>query len=299
MDFYYFDQFNQKQGPVSKEELKDLAARGEIEPNTPMETSSGHSGTAGQIPELFIAHSRVSMPPLNRNVNSRVGVPPFNGNTATEQQYQQQGSLFCSNCGSPVHPQAVACPRCGVPPRAERNYCMNCGAALNSPKQIVCVQCGFAIRNINYSSSPGEGGIFFDADALGTGFWDVITKKYVMINGRARRREYWMFSLLQFLVIWIPMIIGFAFIGASENGDNPALAIIGGTIMFIGVILALALILPALTLSIRRLHDAGFSGWFWFVQLIPYVGGLVFLVFMVLDSQRGDNKYGPNPKGIY
>ncbi|MDR0328534.1 MAG: DUF805 domain-containing protein [Planctomycetaceae bacterium] len=59
------------------------------------------------------------------------------------------------------------------------------------------------------------------------------------------------------------------------------------------------LALPSICIQVRRLHDSGKSRWFWFINLIPYVGGLIFLVLMCFDSQRGDNQYGPNPKGEY
>ena len=56
--------------------------------------------------------------------------------------------------------------------------------------------------------------------------------------------------------------------------------------------------MPALALTVRRLHDTGRSGWWIFVQMIPAVGGIVFLVFVCLDSQIGSNEYGPNPNGV-
>jgi uncharacterized membrane protein YhaH (DUF805 family) len=272
-NFFYFDQANQKQGPVNEQQLKELAAQGVIGPNTPLETDTGHKGTAGQIPGLFAAP-----PHQSYQQNPQYSQPPMN--------------IFCSNCGQSVNARAVACPRCGVPPRAEKRFCTNCGAAIANPKQVICLQCGTALRSANPLWAGNADGV--DASALGIGFWDIITKKYSMINGRARRKEFWMFSLWQTLIVWAPLFIGFVLATASED-----VAIVGGLFIFVGIIFALALSCPSICLQVRRLHDRGMSGWFWLINFIPYVGGLIILVLMCLDSQRGDNQYGPNPKGEY
>ncbi len=68
--------------------------------------------------------------------------------------------------------------------------------------------------------------------------------------------------------------------------------------MPLGVIYALAVILPSFGLTVRRLHDIGKSGWWCLIGLVPVVGTVVLVVFAVMDSQTGDNQYGPNPKGV-
>lgn len=107
-----------------------------------------------------------------------------------------------------------------------------------------------------------------------------VMKKYVEFTGRARRKEYWMFFLINIL---IAMAIGVldAILG---------LGLLGG-------IYALAVLLPSLAVTVRRLHDTGRTGWWILIGLVPLIGFIVILVFMVLDSQPGDNAYGPNPKG--
>jgi len=134
---------------------------------------------------------------------------------------------------------------------------------------------------------------YFSLYALGIGFWDIIKNKYSMMNGRARRKELWMFSLWYALIAYVPMFIGFVLLDSGE------LEVIGGLLVFVGIIFSLALLCPMINLQIRRLHDIGKSGWFWLISFIPYVGGIILLVLMCLDSQRGDNQYGPNPKGEY
>lgn len=104
-------------------------------------------------------------------------------------------------------------------------------------------------------------------------------KKYAVFSGRSRRKEYWMFVLFQIL-------ISFA-IGMLESFTQTSA---------LSIIFWLATLLPALAVSVRRLHDIGRTGWWVLINLIPLIGGLVLLVFACLDSEEGDNQYGPNPK---
>ena len=67
---------------------------------------------------------------------------------------------------------------------------------------------------------------------------------------------------------------------------------------FLGAIYSLAVLIPGFAVFCRRMHDTGRSGWWWLIGLIPFVGVIVLLVFCCLDSQPGDNQYGPNPKGL-
>jgi len=135
-NFFYYDQVNQKQGPVTEQQLKELAAQGVISLNSPMETDTGHKGTAGQIPGLFAA-----------------APPPFTQSTAAPPPV---ANLFCTNCGAAVSAQAVACMSCGAKPIGHRRYCRYCGTALN-PEQVVCVRCGSAISTAGVSRSVGGG----------------------------------------------------------------------------------------------------------------------------------------------
>ena len=109
-----------------------------------------------------------------------------------------------------------------------------------------------------------------------------VLKKYVEFSGRAHRTEYWMFFLINF-------VITFA-IGMVE-GALGSPGVLGG-------LYALAVLLPALGVSVRRLHDTGRTGWWLLILLIPLIGPIVILVFLVLDSEAGDNQYGSNPKVV-
>ncbi len=108
-----------------------------------------------------------------------------------------------------------------------------------------------------------------------------VLKKYFCFEGRARRKEYWMFSLFSI----IAMII---------------LGIIEGIVGLKGILTGLyqlAVLLPTLGVSVRRLHDTNRTGWWLLIGFVPIIGWIVLLIFMVLDSQPGANQYGPNPKG--
>ncbi|HHW36843.1 MAG TPA: DUF805 domain-containing protein [Bacillales bacterium] len=107
-----------------------------------------------------------------------------------------------------------------------------------------------------------------------------VIKNYAVIQGRARRKEYWMFTLFNGIIIFVLAIIEFI-IGLKD--------ILTGLYVF-------AVFLPSLAVNIRRLHDTGRSGWWFLISLIPLIGPIVLLVFTCLDGQPNDNEYGENPK---
>lgn len=117
-------------------------------------------------------------------------------------------------------------------------------------------------------------------------YLEAFKNKYADFSGRARRTEYWMFMLFHILTIFI-----LAFLSGALN--QLGLEFIGLTGLVIYVLLSF---IPALSISIRRLHDTGKSGWFYLLTFIPYVGGLILLIFTVQDSEYVSNQWGPNPK---
>ena len=120
-------------------------------------------------------------------------------------------------------------------------------------------------------------------------FKNCVLKHYIDFKGRARRKEYWFFALFQFIAIVLAAVVG----GILDY----VFGLPGVLTSALTTIVALGLILPALSVAFRRLHDIGKSGWWILITLVPCVGGIIFLVFMLLDSQPGSNAYGPNPKG--
>lgn len=128
-------------------------------------------------------------------------------------------------------------------------------------------------------------------DGLWTYFVRCLTKNYVQFNGRARRSEYWGYTLFVTLFFFVAVIIDIVIsVVLSESS---------GTEMFLPiftVLMWLAVALPSLAVTVRRFHDQDLSGWLYLLSLIPYVGGLVIFVFMVLDGKPMTNKHGPSPK---
>jgi uncharacterized membrane protein YhaH (DUF805 family) len=113
-----------------------------------------------------------------------------------------------------------------------------------------------------------------------------VLKKYAVFDGRARRKEYWYFFLISTVIsIFLALIDSFTGTISEEAG----LGLLSG-------IYALVVLIPGLSVTVRRLHDTDRSGWWILIGLIPVIGGIALLVFMVLDSTPGDNQYGPNPK---
>lgn len=103
--------------------------------------------------------------------------------------------------------------------------------------------------------------------------------QYAGFSGRARRSEYWWFQLFFLLVL------------AVAAGVDAAV----GTEAVLFAVAFLALMLPTLAVSVRRLHDTGRSGWFYLLNWVPIVGPILLLVWFVTDSHP-DNQYGPSPK---
>ena len=109
-------------------------------------------------------------------------------------------------------------------------------------------------------------------------------KKYAVFSGRARRKEYWMFTLFN-------MIFGFALgfmAGMMGSGGE-------STMSPIALIYSLAVMIPGLAVTVRRLHDTDRSGWWFWVALVPFIGPLVLLYFLAMEGTHGSNQYGPDP----
>jgi uncharacterized membrane protein YhaH (DUF805 family) len=115
-----------------------------------------------------------------------------------------------------------------------------------------------------------------------------VLRQYADFSGRARRKEYWMYSLINFIFVTVASIL--------DNATGMAIEGIGYGPIYI--IFVLATLIPGIAVSVRRLHDVGKSGWMLFVALIPIIGVIWLLVLAVKDSQPGSNQYGENPKSI-
>lgn len=132
-------------------------------------------------------------------------------------------------------------------------------------------------------------------------------RRYAEFSGRSRRKEYWMFALLMTIVYVVFGALMFSSVwpAVSSGSTMPwgnlaptfwiALAVMG--------LFTLAIIVPGIAVTVRRLHDRDLSGW-WYLGVVligqvPYIGGLVslgFLVLMALPGTPGPNRFGPDPK---
>ncbi|MDR0476875.1 MAG: DUF805 domain-containing protein [Desulfobulbaceae bacterium] len=135
-------------------------------------------------------------------------------------------------------------------------------------------------------------------------------RQYADFSGRARRKEYWMFTLWQtifylvailaaalVLFLVIPSADHNEFIGSSYGPTLYAAHVIEG-IVAVGWCYNAAMLLPGLAVTVRRLHDVGQSAWTLLVALLPIVGPIWLLILMMTNGQQGENFYGPDPKTL-
>lgn len=121
-------------------------------------------------------------------------------------------------------------------------------------------------------------------------------KRYADFQGRSRRKEYWMFVLFQILLM-VPLILLAIMLGGVPEDDADPFGSLA-VLLIVGVYF-LVFLIPGLAVQVRRFHDQDKSGWFILLGFIPYVGGLILLVFMCLEGTRGPNRFGPDPKDPY
>ena len=112
-----------------------------------------------------------------------------------------------------------------------------------------------------------------------------VLKKYVVFSGRARRKEFWMFTLFSAIISIVLSVIDRAIGTDSSTGTG-----------LLGGIYSLLVLLPSLAVTVRRLHDTNRSGAWIFIGLIPIIGWIVLLIFTVQEGTPGENSHGPDPK---
>jgi uncharacterized membrane protein YhaH (DUF805 family) len=117
----------------------------------------------------------------------------------------------------------------------------------------------------------------------------MVWQKYAQFTGRSRRKEYWMFALINTIICIVLYGVGLALMFTQGRS-------LGFAAMGLYVIYALAILIPGLAVSVRRLHDTNKSGWWLLIALVPLVGGIILLVLMAIEGDPGNNLYGPNPK---
>lgn len=135
-------------------------------------------------------------------------------------------------------------------------------------------------------------------------------KRYADFNGRSRRKEFWSWVLLNIIVyaVLMAIVFGTGFSMASLAGADPSnpLAIYGAFFSGTGLLVViwwLAVLVPNIAVSVRRLHDRDMSGWWYlglvvanFIPFVNFIAGIAFLVLMCLEGTKGPNRFGPDPK---
>lgn len=128
-------------------------------------------------------------------------------------------------------------------------------------------------------------------------YLNVIRTHYADFQGRTRRREYWVFTAVNtavLLVLQLVLLVAVHLQASAEGQASPLFFLVLGLI----VIYALAVLIPSIAVTVRRLHDTGKSGWWYLITFVPFVGSIILLIFTVMDSEPGTNRWGPNPKGM-
>lgn len=120
-----------------------------------------------------------------------------------------------------------------------------------------------------------------------------VFENYANFNGRARRSEFWYFTLFNIIVdIIFLILIGIVASGAGNGAYGTAIvALYGGYMLY-----NLAMAIPTIAVSVRRLHDIGKSGWFYLIGFVPLIGQIILIIWFATEGNKGANEYGHNPK---
>ncbi len=190
------------------------------------------------------------------------------------------------------------CSKCSTMNAENAQFCCNCGASLNATKSNFCSQCGNPIEE-KHAFCPKCGNAIGQEpksryetqkrtthqEPKSVGFIEAILTclgdKFFELKGRATRSEYWYYAL--FLSIMMLFLIPLCLFLDAEFLWIPA-----GLLVFF--------IIPMIPVSVRRLHDIGESGWWYFLNFIPGIGTILFIMLVLNKSQKGANEYGPFPK---
>lgn len=175
------------------------------------------------------------------------------------------------------------CPNCGKDLPQNGSFCPECGAKIN-------------IRQEQFDSAPWEnqgyqyGNVYEEPVSPNAGKVDFKTaiklffNNYANFDGRSTRSEYWWAYLFTWLVGFVTGFVPFS----AQLGD-------GISISYLSLAASVVFLIPSLAVCVRRLHDTGKSWTYVFIQLIPLVGSILFLIQLCKDSD-GDNKWGPRPR---
>lgn len=201
--------------------------------------------------------------------------------------------MICQHCGNPLPEGAKFCSICGQP--QAQLTCSNCGTPLE-PSTLFCSNCGTPVGTDTTTPEairtppPQKTSPVYDWDPFELNELDtltfVLTKKYIEFQGRASRSEFFRYNLMISLCLTIIPIM-MSIIKLVTNDIMTAIVLY----ILLGII-DLALILPGLAITVRRLHDTNKSGWYFLINFIPIVGPIWFLILMLTKGDTYTNNYG-------
>lgn len=122
------------------------------------------------------------------------------------------------------------------------------------------------------------------ATGVGMDWYLKVLKNYVNFEGRARRKEYWMFFLFNLIISFV--------IGIVDGIVGLKVGFMGT----LGLLYSLGILLPSIAVGTRRLHDIDKSGWWQLIGLIPLIGVIVLIVWYASEGNTGSNRFGADPK---
>ena len=209
---------------------------------------------------------------------------------------------YCRKCGKSLPAKATVCHHCGCVANEAGLFCPNCGK-INWKEAVICTSCGHQLDSIPAGTNIHElqsriadkqNAIkerklsFFISPAwtewiLSTDKWIKTTDEWIKeqckFKGKATRKEYWHFRLWRFIVFVIWFAIMLYLTECYSEKETLMLSITGVYSLFY-----LLTLVPLWSISVRRLHDIGKSGWWYFLKFIPIVGGIILLRWMASPS---------------
>lgn len=192
--------------------------------------------------------------------------------------------MFCKNCREQIGDYDAECPRCGEATgnQPQSHYL--------PPQNQQYQQQAPEYQQPNFDSQNQQSDITMRQviRLLFEGYLAVY-KKYIDFSGRARRAEYWLFYFCNMIIGFIFYL--FYFIGLKLH-SNMIVMIVSLLILIFGLVV----LLPGIAVTVRRLHDVGKSGLWYFITLVPCIGGLWLLILLVTAGTAGSNQYGFDPK---
>ncbi|MBI1398988.1 DUF805 domain-containing protein [Hyphomonas sp.] len=157
------------------------------------------------------------------------------------------------------------------------------GASVSSPAPASVLS-----APINFAPvGPAKG------DGMFKYYFRAVTRNYFKFTGRARRAEYFSFLFITLVLLVVltiaDVMLSEAFVGADNYNSEEYIPITSGLLYIYSLI-------PSMSVTVRRLHDQGMSGWMLLMNFVPYLGGVILFILMFFDSHRNPNKHGPSPK---